>query len=131
MGGTALAIEHLRKCDEIASQAAAKRNVNAALDYVAEQLGNKRAVCRKSYVHPGVLEAYTTAELAKAKSLCSKAGLSTREVDALHVLQQLKKSAAKQQRTKGSAKRDKPTLKAALSESLNRARRNKTARKAQ
>jgi len=35
-----------------------KRNVNRALDAVAERLGNTRAVCRKYYVHPGLVDAY-------------------------------------------------------------------------
>jgi DNA topoisomerase-1 len=34
------------------------RNVNRALDHVAERLGNTRAVCRAYYVHPAVLDAY-------------------------------------------------------------------------
>jgi DNA topoisomerase IB len=33
--------------------------INAALDEVAEHLGNTRAVARKSYVDPRVLEHYT------------------------------------------------------------------------
>jgi len=34
------------------------RNINRALDAVADRLGNTRAVCRKYYVHPGLLHAY-------------------------------------------------------------------------
>ena len=37
----------------------AKQNINAALDSVAERLGNTRSVCRKYYVHPAILESYT------------------------------------------------------------------------
>jgi DNA topoisomerase-1 len=36
----------------------AKRNVVRAIDQVAERLGNTRAVCRKYYVHPVVIDAY-------------------------------------------------------------------------
>ncbi len=36
----------------------AKRNVVQAIDQVAKRLGNTRAVCRKYYVHPVVIEAY-------------------------------------------------------------------------
>jgi DNA topoisomerase-1 len=32
---------------------------------VAEQLGNTPAVCRKCYVHPAVLECYSSGELLK------------------------------------------------------------------
>lgn len=43
-----------------ASAAEVKRNVNAALARAAERLGNTVAVCRKSYVHPGVIETYAS-----------------------------------------------------------------------
>lgn len=36
----------------------AKQNVVAALECVAERLGNTPAVCRKAYVHPAVMETY-------------------------------------------------------------------------
>jgi DNA topoisomerase-1 len=45
---------------------ARRRAVLAALDEVAGRLNNTRAVCRKYYVHPGVLEAYEAGELAAA-----------------------------------------------------------------
>jgi DNA topoisomerase-1 len=35
-----------------------RMRINAALDQVAQQLGNTRAVCRKYYVHPAVVVAY-------------------------------------------------------------------------
>jgi len=38
-----------------ASQAEARRKVNTVLDAVAARLGNTRAVCRSSYVHPAIL----------------------------------------------------------------------------
>ena len=41
-----------------ATQKQAKSNVLRAIDRVAEQLNNTRAVCRKYYVHPAVFEAY-------------------------------------------------------------------------
>lgn len=56
--GTMIAARALREMGPAASEAAAKRNVNAALDEVAERLGNTRAVARKYYVHPSVVEAY-------------------------------------------------------------------------
>jgi DNA topoisomerase-1 len=36
----------------------AKQNVVQAIERVAERLGNTKAVCRKCYVHPAVIEAY-------------------------------------------------------------------------
>lgn len=38
--------------------------VRAAIDVAAERLGNTRAVCRDSYVHPRVLESFTDGALA-------------------------------------------------------------------
>ncbi|HEX5587334.1 MAG TPA: DNA topoisomerase IB [Acidimicrobiia bacterium] len=39
------------------------RSTNAVIDVVAERLGNTRAVCRASYVHPAVLQAYADGTL--------------------------------------------------------------------
>jgi len=38
--------------------------LNAAIDQVADHLGNTRSVCRSSYVHPTVIEAYLDGTLA-------------------------------------------------------------------
>jgi DNA topoisomerase-1 len=40
------------------SQTQSKQNIVQAIDEVAKRLGNTRAVCRKCYVHPTVLDAY-------------------------------------------------------------------------
>jgi len=56
--GTMLAAHALREMGPAASEREARMNVNAALDRVASRLGNTRAVCRKYYVHPAVIEAY-------------------------------------------------------------------------
>ena len=40
------------------SQAQAKRNIVAAVERVAARLGNTKAVCRKCYIHPAVIESY-------------------------------------------------------------------------
>ena len=58
----ALALAEFKKYD---SQAEAKRNVVAAIDKVAKQLGNTRAICRKCYVHPEILDAYMSGDLVK------------------------------------------------------------------
>jgi DNA topoisomerase-1 len=39
--------------------------LNAAIDQVADHLGNTRSVCRTSYVHPNVVEAYLDGSLAR------------------------------------------------------------------
>jgi DNA topoisomerase-1 len=56
--GTMLAVRALRELGPAPSERDARRNVNRALDHVARRLGNTRAVCRKYYVHPAVIESY-------------------------------------------------------------------------
>jgi DNA topoisomerase-1 len=45
-----------------------QRNIIAAIDAVAEQLGNTRAVCRSSYIHPEVIDGYSDGSLDRAWS---------------------------------------------------------------
>jgi DNA topoisomerase-1 len=56
--GTMHAAAALRDLGPTEAEREAKRNVVQAIDQVAERLGNTRAVCRKYYVHPVVIEAY-------------------------------------------------------------------------
>lgn len=69
--GTMLAAKALRDLGPAANLAEARRNVNKALDLVAKRLGNTRAVARKYYVHPAIVEAYhrgvTTPKPRRAK----------------------------------------------------------------
>jgi DNA topoisomerase-1 len=55
-GGTVRAANHLRRCERGTSQRAMKAQVRDAIKAAAAALGNTPAVCRKSYVHPRVLE---------------------------------------------------------------------------
>lgn len=41
-----------------------KHNINEALDFVSGKLGNTRTVCRKYYVHPGLIRLYEENKLA-------------------------------------------------------------------
>jgi DNA topoisomerase-1 len=43
---------------EGSTKAAIKRLVAQAVGQVAERLGNTKAVCRKCYIHPAVIEAF-------------------------------------------------------------------------
>ena len=42
-----------------------KKNVLAALDEVSKKLGNSRTVCKKYYVHPGIIKLYEEKSLQK------------------------------------------------------------------
>ena len=56
--GTMLAAEALRAMGPAPSKRQAERNVLRAIEAAASRLGNTRAVCRKYYVHPALIEAY-------------------------------------------------------------------------
>jgi DNA topoisomerase-1 len=61
--GTLLAAKALREAGAFGSKAEAMRNVNSAIESVAKLLGNTKAVCRKCYVHPNVVDAYLEGRL--------------------------------------------------------------------
>lgn len=69
--GTVLAAIALQQFDRFATKAQARRNLVAAIERVAERLGNTPAVCRKCYIHPVVLESYldgATVEVLRGKA---------------------------------------------------------------
>ena len=71
--GTVLAATALAELDPVASEAQRKRGVVQAIERVAEGLGNTPAVSRRSYVHPGVIDAYLEGRtLAPASGTASK-----------------------------------------------------------
>lgn len=85
--GTLLAAKAVCHLPECSSHAAFKRNIVRAVDSVAARLGNTRAVCRGSYIHPGVLEGYReNVTIAGAKQGPRTAGLSVEEAAVLALL---------------------------------------------
>jgi DNA topoisomerase-1 len=66
--GTLLALETFCSADPDLSESDAKKWLVAAIDEVAAQLGNTRAVCRKCYIHPAVIDAFLAGELTRAFS---------------------------------------------------------------
>jgi DNA topoisomerase-1 len=56
--GTMLAVTALRELGPMDTEREAKSAIVKAVDRVAEQLNNTRAVCRKYYIHPTVFETY-------------------------------------------------------------------------
>jgi len=64
--GTVLAALALREYEKFDSEAQAKKNVVRAIEAVAEKLGNTPSICRKCYVHPGVIEAYLDGTMLNA-----------------------------------------------------------------
>ena len=57
--GTLSAAQALDGMEQPKSKTAAKRAIVQAVDQVAEALGNTRSVCRKCYIHPAVMDAFT------------------------------------------------------------------------
>ena len=56
--GSLHALEEFRRVGEARTDAERKKNINLVLDSVSCKLGNTRTVCRKYYVHPGLIELY-------------------------------------------------------------------------
>ncbi|MGN6209348.1 DNA topoisomerase IB [Asticcacaulis sp.] len=61
--GTVLAAMALQDYAVYDTQAQAKKNVVAAIEHVAKKLGNTPTVCRKSYIHPQIIDAYLDGSL--------------------------------------------------------------------
>ena len=61
--GTVLAARALQEFEAVDSQAKLKKNIVTAIESVAGRLGNTRAVCRKCYIHPAVLDSYLDGSL--------------------------------------------------------------------
>jgi len=65
-GGTVTAGEALAVLPVPETKKEAKSNELIAVDMAADRLGNTRSVCRSSYVHPRLFEAYREGELQEA-----------------------------------------------------------------
>jgi DNA topoisomerase I len=61
--GTLLAARFFSECEPAATEQDGKKTVVRCIEVVASELGNTVAVCRKCYVHPKVIEAYTNGAL--------------------------------------------------------------------
>jgi DNA topoisomerase-1 len=61
--GTILAARTLAKCEKFDSQSQARKNIIEAIGCAARDLGNTRAVCKKCYIHPAILDRYLDGQL--------------------------------------------------------------------
>ena len=64
--GTLLCARRLRRLEPPPTERAGKRELNAAVEEVSRELRNTRAVCRKCYIHPAVIESYLGGRLQRA-----------------------------------------------------------------
>lgn len=93
--GTVLAAELLLACDAARSDRQAKKNILRAVESVAKRLGNTKAVCRKSYIHPAVFESYADRSIVRAAARLARradgrnaaVGLSPAEAGVLKLLE--------------------------------------------
>lgn len=63
--GTLSILDAFKSLGEACSESDCKKNIVAALDEVSKQLGNTRTVCKKYYVHPGIIRLYEEQNLNK------------------------------------------------------------------
>ncbi len=89
--GTVLAVQALWACEECTSKAESQKNVVQAVKQVAEKLGNTPAVCRKSYIHPVVIDGYGKGALGRQTATLKRGrtGLSPGEQAVLKLLKKL------------------------------------------
>lgn len=62
-GGSVLVLHTLREIGGYSSETEAKKHVTQAIKATSAHLGNTPAICRKCYVHPGLLSAYMDGSL--------------------------------------------------------------------
>jgi DNA topoisomerase-1 len=104
---TVLAGGLLREAGGFASEAHAKRRVARAIRSVAERLGNTAAVCRASYVHPAVIDAYRNGALPRRNAeprhppSPRPAGLHPDERAVVELLQRRRPTALERERRAG------------------------------
>jgi DNA topoisomerase-1 len=94
-GATVIATVLLTRYGPSATASERTRTVNRALRAAAHALRNTLAVCRKSYVHPGVADAYMADALPARRLKERYAGLSVAESRTLVLLRKLRAPAAR------------------------------------
>jgi DNA topoisomerase-1 len=87
--GTVMMARHLHEAGEAASERQAKMALNAALKRVAAILGNTPAVCRKSYIHPAVTDAWLARSFRLEMAEAASEGLRPEEAALLAMLSAL------------------------------------------
>lgn len=90
---TVLAACALRELAQFESETEARRKVVAAIDQVAHRLGHTRAVCRRSYVHPGVIDTFMEGKLVAALRVSLAGAPSRLRADEAAVLALLRRIA--------------------------------------
>ncbi len=94
--GTVTAAHALKSTGPAESESQAKHNVVEAVTWAAKELGNTPAICRKSYVHPGIISSYIDGTMfvspelqAEREQAESRDGLHPEEAEVLALLRGL------------------------------------------
>jgi DNA topoisomerase-1 len=90
--GSFQAMESFRAIGDSTNTAETKKNIIAMLDTVSSKLGNSPNICKKYYIHPGLISLYEEDKLLGYMSKCAPGkknlvyGLSSEEQILLTVL---------------------------------------------
>lgn len=94
--GTLNIIRAFRSIGQAETETDCKKNVIAALDEVSKKLGNTRTVCKKYYVHPGIIKLYEeknlekyTKELDRIEKADELSGITSEEKVLMKILKEL------------------------------------------
>ena len=113
--GTVLVAQALAGVASFRSATEAKRNIGRAIESVAKRLGNSKAICRKCYVHPAILNAYmdgSTIQAIKARAsrlsnsrhtLSSEESAVVRMIEQQHGASKTPRAETKTTKTKAAA----------------------------
>ena len=105
--GTVLAAKALAEEPSFKSPTEARRRINCAIESVAHRLGNTKATCRKSYIHPAILNAYmegATIGTTKARAVpLSRGSLSSEEAAVVRMIQRTPKDTRSPKHAKRAA----------------------------
>lgn len=108
--GTVIAADELRRCPTCNNQRQQKREVLRAIENVSQRLGNTPSVCKKSYVHPAVIDAYF-------RGTITTVGYDERD-DGAHALQPIERFTLALLHAMARAAANAPTLEQSLRASL-------------
>lgn len=98
---TVLAACALRDAARFESETEAKRKVLSAIDEVANRLGHTRAVCRRSYIHPAIIDSYMEGTLESGLRITLARPRSRLKSDEVAVVALLRRIAKRKVRGRG------------------------------
>lgn len=94
--GTLDVVRAFKSMGQALTQTDCKKNIISALDDVSKKLGNTRTICKKYYVHPGIIKLYEEQnfdkylkELDKIEKPDNLSGLTGEEKVLMKILQEL------------------------------------------